>query len=224
MVKASKIYNAKIEAGPGRLLRAEATDRNRGAILETLKKVLPAEGVVLEVGSGTGQHVAYFAPRLPGLIWRPSDRDPDMLASITAWAARANEAGAENLMAPLRLDVGDHPWPLAEGQARVVVCINMIHITPWSSALALMKGAARVLEVGGILYLYGAFRVKGRHSAPSNQEFDHSLRSKNPEWGVRDLEEVARAAANRGFGPPETIDMPNNNLSVVFRKVLSPTP
>ncbi len=99
-----------------------------------------------------------------------------------------------------------------------MVCIKMIHITPWSSALALMKGAARVLDGNGVLYPYGAFRVKGRHSAPSNQEFDLSRRSKNPEWGVRDLEEMARAAADRGFGPPRTIAMPNNNLSAVFRK------
>ena len=192
---------------------AAAAERNRDAILAVLTRVLPAAGTVLEVASGTGQHAAYFAPRLPGLVWQPSDPDPEMRASIAAWVAGT---GAANLKPPLDLDVLSPSWPV--DSADVMVAINMIHIAPWAACEGLLAGAGRLLDGGGILYLYGPFHVDGRPTAPSNADFDDSLRRRNREWGVRDVGDVAAAAAAHGLGLSETVDMPANNLSVVLRR------
>jgi SAM-dependent methyltransferase len=187
--------------------------RNREPILAVLRRVLPAQGLVLEIASGSGEHVAYFAKELPGLTWQPSDPDEAALASIAAHCA---DAALPNLLAPLHLDVTAKDWPV--GRADVVMCNNMIHISPWAATEGLMAGAERALPAGGILFLYGPYKISGRHTAPTNQAFDEDLRNRNPEWGIRDLADVAALAQRRGFAAPETIEMPANNLSVIFRR------
>jgi SAM-dependent methyltransferase len=194
-------------------LNAAATERNRGPILEILGRVLPPSGLVLEIASGTGQHVTFFARELPALRWQPSDPSPAHLDSIRAWAVAC---GADNVTSPVRLDVEIAPWPLA--QADAILNINMIHIAPWSATEALFRGAARLLAGGAVLFLYGPFKRDGRHTAESNARFDERLRSEDPRWGVRDLGDVEAVAAAAGFGVPEVIAMPANNLSLVFRR------
>jgi SAM-dependent methyltransferase len=210
-----------------RRLHAAACERNREPIHDVLSRVLPDSGLVLEIGAGTGQHASYFAPRFPALVWQPSDPDPDMRASIIAWAKRT---GSPNLRPPIELDVTAEPWPVAEAAA--VISINMIHIAPWACCLALMAGAGRILPPRGVdggtphrdkkrrgmLYLYGPFKRDGRHTAPSNAQFDDYLRAQDPTWGVRDLDDVTKAAADCGLDFVETVEMPANNLSVVFEK------
>ncbi len=190
-----------------------APERNKTPILEVLRRVLPTRGTVLEIASGTGQHIVHFAAALPDITWQPSDPEPDHRGSI---AARVAAAGIGNVSQPLAIDVRDLPWPLQGVDA--VLCINMIHIAPWDAALALLSEAGRLLPVGGVLYLYGPYRRGGRDTAQSNAEFDADLRRRNPEWGVRDLEEVQREAAGSGLVLQEIVDMPANNLSVVFRR------
>jgi SAM-dependent methyltransferase len=187
--------------------------RNRAPILDVLTRVLPARGVVLEVASGSGEHAAYFAAALPGVTWQPSDPDPRALASIAAHRAAASAA---NLLAPFRLDVTADPWPVTRADA--LVCINMIHIAPWAASEGLMTGARRLLDAGGVLYLYGPYRIAGRHTAPSNQEFDAWLHAQNAAWGIRDLDDVTALAADHGLALAETVPMPANNLSVIFRR------
>ena len=187
--------------------------RNREPILAVLRRVLPSEGLILEVASGSGEHAAYFAKSLPALTWQPADCDPQARASIAAHRAAAN---LPNLLAPLDLDVTLRAWPVARADA--LLCINMIHIAPWAAAQGLIAGARRVLPVGGVVYLYGPYRIEGRHTAASNHDFDAWLRSQNSAWGVRDLGEVVDLAADHGFVLTETVSMPANNLSVVFRR------
>jgi hypothetical protein len=192
---------------------APATGRNRDAILAVLRRVLPPEGLVLEVASGTGEHATYFAPRLPHLRFQPTERDPALMGSILAWSA---EAAAPNLLPPLALDAAAGQWPVDEAAA--ILCINMIHIAPMAACEGLLRGAARLLPPDGPLYLYGPFRIGGRHTAPSNESFDAQLRAQDPSWGVRDLDEVGGLAAAAGLALEETIAMPANNLSVIFRR------
>jgi len=187
--------------------------RNREPILEVLKRVLPRQGLVLEVASGSGEHAAYFAKALPGLSWQPTDPDAEALASIAAHRAAA---GGSNLLPPLQLDVTEGEWPVARADA--ILCSNMIHIASWTACEGLIAGAARVLPPGGILYLYGPYKIDGRHTAPSNQAFDDDLRARNPLWGIRDLADVVALAEQHGFTLAETVPMPANNLSVVFRR------
>jgi SAM-dependent methyltransferase len=188
-------------------------ERNREPILGVLRRVLPPLGLVLEVASGGGEHAAYFAERLPALLWQPTDPDPTALASIATHRAAAD---APNLLAPLRLDAMSAQWPVE--RAAAVVCINMIHITPWTASEGLIAGAQRTLPAGGVLYLYGPYRIDGRHTAPSNQDFDARLRAQNPQWGIRDLADVTALAARHGLSLAETVPMPANNLSVIFRR------
>jgi uncharacterized protein DUF938 len=192
---------------------APATTRNRDVILAVLAAELPPAGPVLELASGSGEHAVYFAARLPGLTWQPSDPDAESLDSIAAHRAAA---GLRNLAPPLLLDVHDPIWPLA--QAAAVVAINLIHIAPWSACLALLTGAARILPPGAPLVLYGAYRRGGRPTSASNEAFDQSLRARNPTWGVRDLEEVERAATGAGWSAMKVVEMPSNNLSLIFRR------
>ncbi len=191
---------------------APATARNRDPILAVLQRWLPAQGVVLEIAAGTGEHAAYFAGLFPGLSWQPTDMGEAALASIAAWR---QEAGLANLLAPLALDVCQ-PWPVEHADA--IFCANMIHIAPWRCAQGLMAGAGTVLRPGGVLILYGPFRVGGMHTAPSNDAFDADLRARNPDWGVRDLEAVGALAQAAGLDHLDTIPMPANNLSVVWRR------
>jgi len=190
---------------------APAVARNRDAILAVLRGILPARGLLLEVASGSGEHALHFAPAFPGLTFQPSDPDPDARASIDAWCA-----GVPNIRPALALDATAPNWPVARADA--VLCINMIHISPWASCEGLLRGAARALPPGAPLILYGPFKRGGAHTAPSNEAFDADLRARDPDWGVRDLEEVAAAAAATGFGPPEITAMPANNLTVAFRR------
>lgn len=191
---------------------APAAERNRDPILAVLRRVLPARpgALVLEVASGSGQHAVHFAAALPHLRWQPSDQDPVARDSVAAWRA---EAGLDNLLPPLSLDVRG-PWPVQAADA--IFCANMIHISPWACTLALLSGAAAVLPPGSPLVLYGPYRRGGAHTAPSNAAFDASLRSRDPSWGVRDLEAVVAQA--RGFALDEVVEMPANNLTVVLRR------
>ena len=187
--------------------------RNREPILDVLKRVLPARGLVLEIASGSGEHAAYFAAALPSLIWQPSDPDTAALSSI---AAHREDVGLTNLLVPVPLDVTAPSWPVAHADA--ILCCNMIHISPWAACEGLMAGAERTLSSGGILYLYGPYKISGCHTAPSNQEFDGYLRAQNPTWGIRDLDEVAALAKRHNFALVETVAMPANNLSVIFSR------
>ena len=195
------------------LLESPAAERNKEPILDAIRARLPHAGVVLEIASGTGQHIVHFARAVPALTWQPTDADDDLRAAATE---RIRVAGLSNVRAPLRLDALAADWPPAEADA--IVCINMIHIAPWSAAEGLIAGAARVLPSGGVLYLYGPYKEEGRHTAPSNEAFDASLRSRNPEWGVRDMADVVDIARRHAFDFAERVQMPANNLSLVFRK------
>lgn len=188
-----------------------ATGRNREPILSVLREVLPASGTVLEIASGSGQHVAHFASALPNLQWQPSDRDPELFASIEAWTV-----DLANVAKSLLLDVISSHWPIERCDA--LTCANMIHIAPWTACLGLLDGAARTLDGDGPLCLYGPFKRNGVHTAPSNEAFDRGLQERDPSWGVRDLEAVAKAAKDRGFALDDVFDMPANNLTVVFRR------
>lgn len=192
---------------------APATERNRDAIRDVLSRELPTAGTVLEIASGTGQHAVAFAQAFPAIRWQPTDPDPTSLASIAAWR---DEAALPNLLAPLLLDVTQVPWPVVEADA--IVCINMVHIAPWEAALALFAGAGRVLAQGGLLYLYGPYRFDGT-TAASNENFDRSLRSRDPRWGVRDVRELGAAAAEHGLVMRGAVAMPANNHSLLFRRV-----
>jgi SAM-dependent methyltransferase len=194
-------------------LHAAATERNRDPILDVLRAVLPPTGLILEIASGTGQHVAYFARALPTLRWQPSDASAPHLASIAAWSAAS---GADNIAPPVALDVEREPWPVAHADA--ILNINMVHIAPWSAAEALFRGAARLLPAAGLLYMYGPFKRGGRHTAPSNQRFDERLRGEDPRWGVRDVDDLQGLAVSAGFGAADIIEMPANNLSLLFRR------
>ena len=194
-------------------LCAPAAERNAAPILEVLRGALPAQGTVLEIASGTGQHAVHFASALPGLTWQPSDADARARASIAAWRAHT---GLANLLEPLDLDVCREPWPIEAVDA--VVCINMIHIAPWEAARALMKGAGARIAPGGALVLYGPYRRGGAHTAPSNEAFDADLRARDPSWGVRDMEDVEALAQAQGFACEARVAMPANNFCLVFRK------
>lgn len=193
---------------------APAAARNRAAILDAIRDDLPAGGLVLEVASGSGEHVVHFAAALPGLTFQPSDPEAAARASIDAWAAGS---GLANIRPALAIDAAAPGWPVAAVDA--VVCINMIHIAPWAAAEGLLRGAAAILPPGAPLILYGPFRRGGAHTAPSNAAFDADLRARDPAWGVRDLEAVAALAAAQGFGPAAVTEMPANNLTVAFRRL-----
>lgn len=192
---------------------APAVARNRDPILAVLQRVLPARGFILEIASGTGEHAIHFAKGLPGVTWQPTDPDLESLASIAAHRAAAK---LSNLLPPLELDVALPQWLVTKADA--IVAINMIHIAPWAASEGLMAGAERMLSAGGVLYLYGPYKEKGVHTAPSNEAFDRSLRMRDPSWGVRDLEEVIALAGRHSLDFAERIAMPANNLSVIFRR------
>lgn len=192
---------------------APATDRNRDPIATVLRQELPAQGLVLEVASGTGEHVVHFAGLFPVLHWQPSDPDHAARQSIAAWATAS---GLANLRSPIALDAEAPDWPIA--QADAVLCVNMVHISPWDATLGLFRGCADVLQPGAPLILYGPFFRDAVETAPSNLAFDIDLRSRNPEWGLRHLEEVDHEAMARGFEPTRLVEMPANNIMRVYRK------
>jgi len=194
---------------------APATERNREPIAAVLQDVLPAAGLVLEIASGTGEHATHFATRFPPLRFQPSDPDPEARESIEAWR---RHAALPNLLPPIEVDVCDPAWSDPLPALDAVLCINMIHIAPWSATEGLLAGAATRLAADRLLYLYGPYRRDGRHTSASNADFDASLRGRNPEWGVRDLEAVQRRAQQHGFATHAIVPMPANNLSVVLRR------
>lgn len=203
--------------GPTTLWRhAPATLRNREPILAVLQRVLPDNGLLLEVASGTGEHAAFMSPRLPpGLQWQPSEARAEALADIDG---HAREAGCSRVRPAIVLDVCGAEWPLTAADA--VFCCNMIHIAPWSAAEGLFAGAARILPRGAPLILYGPFKRQGRHTAPSNETFDAGLRAQESRWGVRCLDtEVTPLSERLGFERDEVVAVPANNLIVLFRRV-----
>ena len=191
---------------------APATERNRDAILAVLRDELPSSGLVLEVASGSGQHVGHFAATLPALDWQPSDPDPAALVSIESWR---QEVGLANVRPPLRLDASAD-WPVERADA--ILCVNMVHISPWEATLGLMKGAGAVLPPGGLLYLYGPYLRENVETAPSNLAFDASLKARDPQWGLRRVEDVIAAAEGEGLVLRRLLEMPANNLSLIFRR------
>lgn len=205
---------ADAKAGTDPRLRAPSAQRNRDAILAVLSDMLPPSGLVLEIASGSGEHAVHFASALPGLTFQPSDPSPDAVTSIAAWTT---ESGLANIHPPLILDAAASDWPLARADA--ILCINMIHIAPWRASESLFHGAAKLLPAGAPLYLYGPYRRADVVTAPSNEAFDESLKARNAEWGLRDLEAVTVLARDNGFSGPAITEMPANNLSVVFRRM-----
>lgn len=191
---------------------APATDRNREPIREVLARELPPSGTVLEIASGSGEHAVAFARAFPQVTWQPTDVDLTALASIATWR---EEAGLPNLAPPVPLDVTG-TWPFDHADA--IVCINMVHIAPWECALALFENAGRILEKGDLLFLYGPYKFDGQFTAPSNEAFDQSLRSRDPRWGVRDVRDLTAAAAEHGLALRSTVALPANNHSLVFRR------
>ncbi len=191
---------------------APATRRNREPILAVLERILPCSGVVLEIGSGSGEHACWFAPRIPRLEWQPSDADPDKLASIAIWAT---EAEGGTIRPPLLLDATGDDWPI-EGPIAAIICINMVHVAPWRACEGLLRGAGRLLPRGGLFYLYGPFRRGETPTAPSNEAFDKSLRAAKPSWGLRHLDDVVAIAVENGFELNEVVEMPASNLSAIL--------
>ncbi len=188
-----------------------ATHRNRAPLLRVLEATLPATGLVVEIGSGSGQHTAYFAAALPQLTWQPTDVSAEGRASADAWAADVPQA---TILPAVHLDVRQ-PWPMERADA--VICANMIHIAPWSCTDGLLEGASAVLPTGGPLVLYGPFQ-EGARTAASNLSFDASLRQRDPRWGVRSLDAVLAAADSCRLDLSHRHDLPSNNLALVFRR------
>ena len=186
--------------------------RNTGPILDVLAEVLPAQGRVLEIASGTGQHVVAFARAFPDLQWQPSDVDPDLRASVEL---RVSEAALGNIEPPVNLDVMRRPWSIDAADA--IVCINMIHVAPWTATEALFEGAARVLGSRGVLVTYGPYVRAGKHTSPSNEAFDEALKARDAAWGLRDIEVVSGVARANGFSMDEVVAMPENNFTLIFR-------
>ena len=187
--------------------------RNRAAILEVLSAVLPPTGTVVEIASGSGEHVIHFAAGLAGLTWQPSDPSPEARASIADWIVAE---GTPNILAPLDIDAAAETWPVDRADA--IIAINMVHISPWAATLGLIRHAAHLLPAGAPLVLYGPYIRADVETAPSNLTFDADLRARNPEWGIRDIADVEQAAQEAGFRHMIFFTMPANNLTVVFRR------
>jgi SAM-dependent methyltransferase len=194
-----------------RLYSPSAT-RNREPILQVLRAHLPPSGIVLEIASGTGQHVAHFAAALPAMLWQPTDPRPEHRASIDAWAVEL-----ANILPALSLDTTAAGWPIQHADS--VLCINLIHIAPWAATEGLVAGASRVLAPGGLLALYGPYRRAGMKMEPGNEAFDADLRRRNPAWSIRDIEAVAKLATDSGFSSPSIVTMPAHNHMLLFRRL-----
>ncbi|OCC22702.1 SAM-dependent methyltransferase [Croceicoccus estronivorus] len=192
---------------------APATARNREPIAAILMEELPESGLVLEVASGTGEHAVFFAERFPALAWQPSDPDGTARSSIATWRG---DADLPNLREPVALNAADATWPVESAEA--IVCINMVHISPWSATEGLFAGGARILPAGAPLVLYGPYLEEGVDTAPSNLDFDASLRARNSAWGIRALADMDMLAAGNGFTRTRRSAMPANNLMLVYRK------
>lgn len=209
MGDAGRFYEAKAE---GQRRSAPAALRNREPIADVLREWLPDTGLVLEIASGTGEHIIYFADRFRGLQWQPSDIHPDALASTEAWI---EASGLPNVRKPVELDASSPEWPI--DRAAAVLSINMVHISPWASALGLLDGAARILSPGAPLILYGPWVSEAIETTPSNLAFDADLKARDPRWGLRTVEAFAAAALERGLVLEQTRAMPANNLMLLLR-------
>jgi len=192
---------------------APAASRNREPIATVLTEELPASGLVLEIASGTGEHAIHFARTYPHLTWQPSDPDPDARESTESWRS---EAALPNILPPLALDAAAADWPIQ--QADAIVCINMVHISPPESSEGLLTGAGRLLSTGAPLVLYGPYLEEGVETAPSNLEFDRSLKARDPRWGLRQIEWMDELAASHGLHRTRRVAMPANNLTLVYRR------
>ncbi len=191
---------------------APAADRNKGPILDVLKQVVPRDAYVLELASGSGQHALFFSSELSGVRWQPSDLNPEAIASIKSYRA---ESDPERFLDPILVDASNPPWGPTTLDA--ILCVNMIHISPWSASIGLFGGGAQSLKPGGVLVTYGPYRFGGVFTAPSNQAFDEDLKRRNPEWGVRDVNDLERVARERGFVLESTHSLPANNHLLVWR-------
>jgi hypothetical protein len=200
-------------SSPDQRLSSPSALRNRGPISDVLRTVLSESGTALEIASGSGEHITHFAARFPALRWQPSDPSAEARASILQWS---QAEGVTNVLPPLDLDAAGDTWPVDRADA--IIAINMVHISPWLATLGLLKGAGRLLPAGGTLFLYGPYQRQGQPLVPSNAAFDASLRARNPAWGIRLLEDVADAAEQSGLVLTATVEMPANNLSVLFRR------
>ena len=198
------------EAGVEVKRYAPATERNRDVIAETLVNVLPAQGLVLEIASGTGEHAVHFAQLFQGLTWQPSDPDPIAIASINAWRG---DCAVPNVRSAMLLDASAD-WPIAHTDA--IVCINMAHISPWAATVGLLRNAARILPQSAPLFIYGPFRQHDGPLAEGNATFDTALRQQNAEWGLRYVEDITKEARDVGLTLDQIISMPSNNLSLIF--------
>lgn len=217
------LFSRRVPPPDDGLPRSPAAARNREPIAEVLARHLPKRGSVLEIASGTGEHAVFFATRFPGLVWQPSDADAGAVSASAAWRAASGQGGAgplPNLLPPMQLDVERSGWTEEVGIRFpvAIIAINMIHISPWSATVGLLAGASKLLMPGRALVFYGPFRRQGRRTARSNASFDASLRRQDAEWGVRDLETVVEAATQAGFGLGDLVEMPANNLTLVFRR------
>lgn len=201
------------KAGPQDEKHAPATLRNRDAIVALLRELLPAQGTILEVASGTGEHAVYFGEQFPDLLWQPSDPDPEACRSIAAWTKRADAA---NLLPPQQLDALAAKWDIAKPAA--ILCINMIHIAPWEASIGLFRKAALLLEPGELFYLYGPYFRGDAPTAQGNLDFDRSLKSRDLRWGIREVADMDALAADNQFARTELVEMPANNLSLVYRR------
>lgn len=195
-------------------LHAPAALRNRDLIADVLQSALPPRGLLLEIASGSGEHCIRFGERLPHHVIQPSDPSPQARASIDAWTL---SSGVTNVRPALDIDASLPDWPI--GHADAVLCINMIHITPWRATLGLFAGAAKYLTAGGLLYTYGPYMCGNKHTSEGNAAFDLSLRRDNPEWGIRSIEALSELANARGFSAPHMIPMPSNNFSLIFKRM-----
>lgn len=200
-------------------LYSPAADRNCEPILQALRLILPPQGLALEIASGTGQHVAHFAAGLPGWVWQPSDAQADAFDSIAGWCA---QMGAGRVKPPILLNVMASPWPGDNSPFAqpfdAIYCANMLHISPWATCAALMRGAARHLTPDGLLLVYGPFLEADQPTSPGNQDFDQSLRQRDPDWGIRQLDDVTREAHHVGLRLRQRLPMPANNLLLVFHR------
>jgi len=206
------------KTGDGRQYSPSA-QRNGGPILEVLKTCLPDKGTVLEIAAGTGEHSVHFAPEFPNLFWLATDPAADKVESIRAWH---KAAPSKNLLPSMEIDAAAKSWPVEDMALRApitaIICINMIHVAPWRAGQGLLAAAGRILPKGGVLYLYGAYKKGGRHTAPSNKDFDAMLKQTDPAWGLRNMEDVAAEALTHGLKFVRDEAMPANNFSVIFRK------
>ena len=197
-------------------MMSPSTARNKDPILAVLRPHLVSGMHIVEIASGSGEHGAHIMSNIPGLVWHPGDLSEEARLSTAAWA---QYSGNRNFRAPVALDACSRDWPLEEGREfDAVLCINMIHIAPFEAAKGVIRGARRYLGRGGFLYFYGPFKVGGDHTSPSNQAFDKSLKSRNPSWGIRDMEEIETLAGQAGFVRESVTEMPANNLSLIFRR------